>query len=261
MASTTTRPTTIRPSMIRPVIDPIVIGGLILLTWYLLPGTFDLSATVLPGPGAVWDTFQLTREVMIEEMLDTLSNFGIGFVLGVAIGLLLAVACLQSRVVNRALSPFLVGIFVIPKAVFVPLFLLWFGTDNTYKIVIVAAMAFFPVFENAYAGMRGLPSEMVELATVLRARWIDVLLKIKLPAAMPGILAGVKLGLAEAFIGIVLCELLAPTSGIGALIINAAHLGGTTVVLAGILMIATCGLALYFTFDLIERRATFWRYE
>jgi NitT/TauT family transport system permease protein len=249
-----------RDKPVRLIVDPIFFGILFLLVWAAIPVVFDLHELILPGPLAIGDVLLNYSSVLMPAMLNSLSLLAIGFGIGVVLGVGLAAGLFYAPRVRQAIYPFLVMTFVVPKAVFIPLLLLWFGTGDFYKIVIVVTMVFFPVLENTLAGFRGVQSEMIELSRSLKASEFMTLTKIRLPAAMPNMLAGIKLGMAEAFIGIVLAELLAPTSGIGSLIMNASRSTATTFVVAGIAYIALFGLAAYFIFDWIEKRLTSWQY-
>jgi NitT/TauT family transport system permease protein len=251
---------TVRESRVRRIIDPLWFGLLIILVWGAVQASMDLHEVLLPGPLVVAEVLRDYSFILAPAMLDSLSILAIGFSIGVALGILLAMLLHYSPVIREAIYPFLVATFVVPKAVFVPLLLLWFGVNDLYKIIIVVTMTFFPVLENSLAGFRGLPNEMLELSHSLKANALTVLTKVRLPYALPNILAGIKLGLAEAFIGIVLAELLAPSSGIGSLIVNASRSSATSFVMAGIIYIGVTGLAAYFLFDYLEKKATFWKY-
>lgn len=249
-----------RDSLGRQIADPLIFGIMVIAVWAAIPVIFDLHPVLLPGPAAVWNVVWEYSYVLLPAMLNSAGNLGIGFAVGVAGGIGLGVLLHYSASIREAVYPFLVVVFVTPKAVFVPLLLLWFGTGDLYKVLIVLTMTFFPVLENTLAGLRGVQTEMIELSRSLGASHVTTLVKVRLPSALPSILAGVKLGVAEAFIGIVLAELLAPRSGIGALIMNASRSSATAFVIAGIVYIAVAGIATYFIFDAIEKRATFWQY-
>lgn len=244
----------------RTLLDPVGFGIALVLVWAAIPIALDLHEVVLPGPVAVAEVLRGYSFILAPAMLDSMTVLASGFAIGVSLGILLAMLLHYSRPLREAIYPFLVATFVVPKAVFVPLLILWFGVNDLYKIIIVVTMTFFPVLENTLAGFRGLPNEMLELSRSLKASSVTTLMKIRLPYALPNILTGVKLGLAEAFIGIVLAELLAPSSGIGSLIVNASRSSATSFVMAGIIYIAGTGLAAYFLFDYLEKKATFWKY-
>lgn len=244
----------------RPVLDPLTFFILFLGVWWAFVTITGIHPAVLPGPERVVGSLIFSFSALASNMWITLQIVGIGFVLGGALGFGFAVVMTYSERLRRALLPILVGVFVAPKAVFVPLFLLWFGVNDTYKILITLLLVFFPVTENTMAGLRGVEFEMLELVKSYRAtRWFTFW-KVLLPASIPFVLAGLKIGVTEAFIGAVLAELLAPTSGIGSLIMDASRMQSTSIIVAGIAFIAITGIITYVIFEKVEGRLTAWHY-
>jgi NitT/TauT family transport system permease protein len=196
---------------------------------------------------------------LVENMLETLKTIGWGFFLGGLFGFIAGVLVNHFERVRRAVYPILVALYVIPKAVFIPLFILWWGVGPAYKIVVTVLLAFFPVTENTITGLQGVDREMLELTQSLGgSRWFTFR-KVSLPFALPFVLAGLRIAITESFIGGVLSEILVPNTGIGSRIVEAAAFSNTEFIIAAILVVASFGIVSYFLFVLLEKRLTFWQ--
>jgi NitT/TauT family transport system permease protein len=192
-------------------------------------------------------------------MLETMKTIAWGFTIGGLFGFIAGVLINHFDRVRRAIYPILVSLYVIPKAVFIPLFILWWGVGPLYKILVTVLLAFFPVTENTITGLQGVDREMMELTQSLGGnRWF-AFRKVGLPFSLPFILAGLRIALTESFIGGVLSEILVPHTGIGSRIVEAAAFSNTEFIIAAIMVVATFGIVSYFSFSWLEKRLTFWQ--
>lgn len=141
-----------------------------------------------------------------------------GFALGSAAGVLLGLTAGVARGVAQTVSPAVFLTYPVPKIVFLPLFMLWFGIGDLSKILIVALACFYPGFINAYYGARATPTIMVWSALNMGATRLAVFLKIVVPNALPLIFAGLRVSLALSFILLFSTEMINARSGLGFLI-------------------------------------------
>lgn len=248
-----------RAGRIRRFVDPIVFAMLFVAAWQAFIWITGFHSVVLPPPSKVWAVLWNQGDFLAGNMLTTAVTIGWGFFLGGLMGFVSGVLIAHFEGVKRAILPILVSLYAIPKAVFIPLLILWWGVGFEYKLVVTVLLAFFPVTENTIAGLNGVEREMVELTRSLQgSRWFGFR-KVSLPFASPFVLAGLRIALTESFIGGVLSEILVPGStGIGSRIVEAAAFSNTEFIIASIMVIAAFGIVSYFLFLWLEKRLTFW---
>ena len=252
------RPLRLGTQSARGVIDPVLFLVGAIAFWELVVRVTDIHSVLLPTPSQVWEILSTRTGLLVRSMRQTMVTVLLGFGLGGLFGFVAGLVIHHFERVKRAVYPFLVSLYVIPKAVFIPLMLLWWGVDIRYKLVVTVLLVFFPVTENTVRGLEGVDRSMVELSRSLRAGEWFIFRKVSLPFILPFVMAGLRIGLTEAFIGAVLSEVLAPREGIGSRIVEAGMFSNTAFIIAGITVIATTGLATYFLMLQLEKRLTHW---
>lgn len=243
---------------IRRFTDPLVFAAALIFGWQAAIWITGFHPVVLPPPSRVWDILWNQGDFLLDNMLTTSWTIGWGFLIGGVFGFVSGVLINYIPPVRRAIYPILVSLYVIPKAVFIPLFILWWGAGLQYKLWVTSLLAFFPVTENTITGLQGVDPEMVELTQSLKGGRFFIFRKIALPFAMPFVLAGLRIGLTESFIGGVLSEIIVPSTGIGSRIVEAAAFSNTEFIIAAIMVVASFGIVAYFSFLWLERKLTFW---
>ena len=211
---------------------------------------------ILPAPELVAQRFAQAwlDGTMWPHASATLVEIGLGFVVGaglaVGIGYLLA----RSRLAERLLSPYIVAAQATPVLVLAPLLVLWLGTGLLPKIVICALIVFFPVAVATMVGIRSVDRRLLELGHSLRATPTQVLTKLELPAALPQILGGMRVGVTLAVIGAIVGEWAGADRGLGVLI-NLARgaMFDFPLMFATLATIALIALTLYLIVLLVER--------
>lgn len=144
-----------------------------------------------------------------------------GFALGSALGIALGLAAGVSRTFDRMLSPVIFLTYPVPKIVMLPLFMLWFGIGDLSKILIIALACFFPVFINAYYGVKATPTILVWSALNMGAGQGQIFRRVVVPAALPMIFSGLRVSLALSFIVMFATEMINARAGLGHLIRDA----------------------------------------
>jgi NitT/TauT family transport system permease protein len=247
-------------SRLRRFTDPLIVAVLFVLAWQAAIWIFSFHSVVLPPPSRVWDILVTQGDFLLASMLDSLRSIFWGFFYGSVFGWIAGVFITYSPTVRKAIHPVLVALFVVPKAIFLPLLIIWWGVHGfpDHKIVITAMLAFFPVTENTIAGLSGVDQEMVELNRSLGGSRFLLFRKIALPFSLPFVVAGLRIGMTEAFLGTLFVEILVPTVGIGSRIVDAKDVSNTQFVIAAIVVIAVFGLTAYYLVQQAERRLTKW---
>lgn len=231
-------------------------GVAFLLLWQALVWLGGYPPYILPGPAEVLERFAeawvdgtLTRHTAT-TLVEVILGFTAGAGLGIAVGGLLA----RSPVASVVLSPYLVAAQSTPILALAPLLALWFGTGLLPKVLISALIVFFPVAITTLVGLRGVDPRLLELGRSLRATRRQLLVAIEIPAALPGILGGMRVGVTLAVVGAIIAEWAGAESGLGWLL-NLAR--GTTfdtpLLFAALITIALLGLVLYGLMVAVER--------
>ena len=190
----------------------------ILLLWQLL-WVRGLPEYVLSPLEIVRDFVQALGSAEIYEhiaasLARSLPGFAIGTLLGAALGLAAGVA----RWFDRLLAPAVFLTSPVPKIVMLPIFMLWFGIGDLSKVLIIALACFYPVFINAYYGVRATPTILVWSALNMGAGRADIFRRVVVPSAAPMIFAGMRVSLALSFIVMFAAEMINARSGLGHLI-------------------------------------------
>jgi len=156
-------------------------------------------------------------------------------------------------------TPVIAATFPIPKIALLPLLILWLGIGETSKIAVIALGVFFPLALNTYAGVRQADPLLIRAAVSFGAgRW-SVIRKVVLPASLPMVFAGLKLGAGTALLLLVAAEMIAVESGIGFLVLHAANLMATTKLMVGIVLLSLLGLLSHWALTGLERLVIPWR--
>jgi sulfonate transport system permease protein len=236
---------------------PVVLLGI----WQLLSVLGFIRPMILPPPTQVAEVFWqlLGSGELAAHVLASALRVLEGFALAAACGLLLGIAIGLSRSVGRFAELPIQLVKPIPPIAWIPLAILWFGIGEGSKVYIIFIGAFFPILINTIDGIRQTDGRFVELAKILEVpRW-RFIRQVILPGALPQIMTGLRIGLTIAWMCVVAAELIAASSGVGFLIMDARQLSQSDVVLAGM---ATMGLLGKLSDDflrLLETRLITWR--
>jgi ABC-type nitrate/sulfonate/bicarbonate transport system permease component len=239
-----------------------VAGGLLLAAvglWQLV--------TLLPHPDFVLGPGEVAREVVAAlgsgelgphiavSLGRSLPGFALGALAGTGLGLLAGVA----RGLDQMLSPVVFLTYPVPKIVFLPLFMLWFGIGDLSKVLIIALACFYPCFINAYYGARSTPTLMVWSGLSMGAGQWEVFRKIVVPSALPLVFAGLRVSLALSFILLFSTEMINARAGLGYLIRQAEGNLRFDLMYVAIVAVAALGYASDQLLLLVRRRVLRWQ--
>jgi sulfonate transport system permease protein len=188
----------------------------------------------------------------------SIERVAIGFAIALAVALVLGSLVGGSRVAERALDPTLQGIRAVPSLAWVPLILLWLGIGETAKITLVAIGAFFPIYVALVSGIRGVDRKLVEVGTIFGLSRLALVVRVLVPATLPQLLVGARIGLTQAWLFLVAAELLAATNGLGFLLTDGQQTSRTDEILVAILLFAACGKLSETLMRALEKRLVGW---
>jgi sulfonate transport system permease protein len=233
----------------------------LLAVWQGACSTGIAPPQVLVPPSEVarslWDMAQSGE--LGRHVGESLYRLVLGFMIGAIAGLVFGVGIALSRLAEAVLSPLFLTLWQVPVIAFIPTMVVFLGINEPFKIAIVAIAAFFPVALATFDAVRGVPKSWFEVARVYRTRLPDLIVRILIPATIPGVLTGLRIALTRAWIVLVAAEILAADSGIGQMMEMGRQLFQLDVVLAGVIVSGVIGFALDRGAREVERRATKWK--
>ena len=237
---------------------PVVAAAAIfVLAWKALVVVGNWQPFVLPAPETVGARFvrAWTDGTMAPHAATTLVEIALGLAVGAGTALLVGYLLARSSLAERLLSPYIVAAQSTPVLALAPLFALWFGTGLLSKVLMCAIIVFFPVAVATMVGIRSVDRGLLELAASLRASSRQVLTTIEIPAALPSILGGLRVGATLAVVGAIVGEWAGADKGLGVLVnLARGSLFDYPLMFATLVTIALLGIACYLLVVLAERR-------
>uniref|UniRef100_UPI003342C574 ABC transporter permease n=1 Tax=Castellaniella defragrans TaxID=75697 RepID=UPI003342C574 len=248
-------------SRLRALAGYLILPVALLGGWQLLSSLGVIRPTILPSPLQVAEvTTQLLKS---RELIGHILSSGIrvieGFALAAVAGLVLGIAIGLFRSVGHVAELLLQLLKPIPPIAWIPLAILWFGIGEAAKVYIIFIGAFFPILVNTIDGIRQTDFRFVELARILEVPRSRFIRQVVLPSALPQIMTGLRIGLNIAWMCVVAAELIAASSGVGFLIMDARQLSQTDVVLAGMITMGLLGKLTDDALKRLETRLVTWR--
>lgn len=246
----------------RPLPAARLVGPLLLLAlWAAASAAGQLDPAAIPAPWTVLRTgVRLwTDGTLSTDVLTSLRRAAYGFALGLTAAVLLALASGLSRTGEALIDGTVQLNRAIPTLGLIPLFILWLGIGETFKIAIIAIVVYVPVYLNTHAALSGIDSRFVELAEVQGLTRYRFIRQIVIPGALPGFFVGLRLGVTGSWLGLVVLEQINATSGLGYLMYQAQNYGQTDVILVGLAIYGIFGLASDSAVRIVERRVLSWR--
>lgn len=220
--------------------------ALLVVVWQLIVVLTDQPETTLPSPMAVAESIRDNAKFLWEATLVTAGEILIGFLLALIVGNAIAVMISLSKFAERLLYPVLVLLNTVPKVALAPLIIIWFGFGRTTNAVLTLVIAVFPVIVNTTLGLESCGHEYLRLGRAMGGNGMRMFMKIRIPFAMPSILAGTKLAMTFGTIGAVVGELLAGQAGLGYIAQFSAGQLDTPLTFAAIVVLSTLGLLLFY---------------
>jgi NitT/TauT family transport system permease protein len=235
------------------IVLPLAVLVLVILVWHLLVRLFAIPPYVLPGPELVFGTLFADAGLLWHSLLVTLATTFEGFVLAAIGGIGLAILFSQSRLIEYSLYPYAVILQVTPVVAIAPLLLIYLPQPLAV-LACAWIVAFFPVLANTTLGLASVDHNLIALFELYKASRWQLLWQLKLPAALPQMLAGLRIAGGLALIGAVVAEIAAGSAGAGSgLAYRIAESGyrlNIPRMFAALLLLSLAGVAIYFALSL-----------
>ncbi|MGB5961679.1 MAG: ABC transporter permease [Coleofasciculaceae cyanobacterium] len=196
------------------IIAPIIVGIFVLLAWDIFVRVTKMPPYLLPGPYLVLQTLISDWNTLFAALIITLQITIVAFILAVVSGLLVAILFTQNKWIERSLFPYAVILQTTPIVAIAPLIIIWLK-NSTFAALVVCAwiVAFFPIVSNTTLGLNSIDHNLSNVFQLYRASRWQTLLYLRLPAAMPYFLGGLRISGGLALIGAVVAEFVAGTGG------------------------------------------------
>lgn len=240
---------------------PFLALGIALLAWEGLVRWQGYAPFILPSPSRVWARFlAVARDgTLWWHTQITLLEVAAGLALGLGVAVLLGYGLAKSPTLEQILSPYIVASQAIPAVAIAPLLIIWFGFGGLSKVLTCALTVFFPALVNTVVGLRSVEEDLVMLMHALGAsRWQRFTL-LEVPAALPVLLGGLKVGVTLAVIGAVVGEFVGADRGLGFLINLSRGIFDTPLLFVALFTLVAIALALYGAVSWLESRLFVWR--
>ncbi len=232
-------PRRLSPNLVRGVSVLVALVGWEIFGRQVNPLFMSYPSAILAAAVSVGSNGEL-EAAFVESAKALVLGFGLAAVFGVGLGLAMG----RYRVVEYALDPYVNALYATPLVAIIPLVILWFGLGFNAKLFIVFIMTLFPILINTAAGVSNVSQSLVDVALAFAASERQVFTKIILPAALPYIMTGLRLGIGRAIIGMVVAEFFTAITGLGAMIVKYGNFFKTDVMLVPVLILMVLGVVL-----------------
>jgi NitT/TauT family transport system permease protein len=236
-----------------PVSAAVVVG---LLVWKAIVVVGGYPPFVLPAPEVVFGRLVRAWQdgIIQPDLVATLTEITLGFGAGSVAALILGTLLARWRIAELVLSPYLVAAQTMPILALAPVITLWFGTGLGSKVIICGLIVFFPIAVATMVGFRRIDPGLLEMARSFRATKREILTSVEIPAALPVIFGGIRVGVTLSVVGAIVAEWSGADRGLGVLInLARGSLFDTPLMFAALVTIALVGIALYVVVALVER--------
>lgn len=238
---------------------PVGLTALVVAIWEIAVRLRHTPRWFLPPPSSVASALVRNHGTLLHHTGVTLEEVLAGFVASFLIGVAFALAIDSSRVIERAVYPFVIASQAIPIIALAPILLIWFGYGMTPKVIVVALICFFPIVVNMVDGLRSVDTELIDLLRSMGAgRW-TIYRVVMIPSSLPYLFSGTRIAAAVSVIGALIGEWVGSSAGLGYYMIRSAGQFATAQVFAAVLVSALLGLALFGAVSLLERLCLPWR--
>lgn len=239
------------------LLGPAVVVGF----WALASASGQLDPRTLPAPWTVaqtgWDLW--TDGSLKQDTLTSLARAAKGLVVGLTVGIALALLAGLSRAGDALIDGTVQVNRSIPTLGLIPLFIVWLGIGESFKVAIIAIIVYIPVYLNLHAALRGIDLRFVELAEVSGLNRWQFIRHVVLPGALPGFFVGLRMAVTYSWLGLVVLEQINAVNGLGYMMFQATNYGKTAVIVVGLAVYGIFGFISDLLVRLVERRALSWR--
>jgi NitT/TauT family transport system permease protein len=238
------------------LLGSVTFGILFLVAWQFVPPALGVPSYIIPTVTDLAHELgrMVARENLLVHVLSTVTIATLGFVIGSLLGAAMGYILGMSIFIEKVLSPYILGLQIAPKVAFAPLFIMWLGYNAWPKLIVTILVVFFPILVNVLQSMKTVDRDLVNLARAYSMSRMQIFWKIEVPASMPALMAGLRIGATLAVIGVTVGELVGGNTGLGYLITFGEGQANTAMVFDAIVLLTLIGIVLYGAVAAIEAR-------
>ncbi len=233
--------------------------ALFLTVWEIYGRRIDPILFTYPTAIAVAFGQLLWSGELIKQTLVSLSALGAGFGAALVLGVAMGLAMGRSRLAEAIVQPHVNSLYATPQVALTPLLMMWLGLGFGVKVAIVFLFAFFPILINTTSGAKNVSASMVEVGRAYLASPAQITLKIIFPAALPFIMAGVRIAIGRGLVGMIVAELFTAITGLGAMLSLYGNIFETAKMFVVIVVLAALGFSLIQGAQLLEKKLARWK--
>lgn len=237
---------------------PVSTAIALVLLWQIGVRLFAVPTYIAPAPSDVSATLIEKFPLLLQNFWPTLMESLLGFFAGNLAAVLIAVAFVHSRTVERAFFPIAVFINTIPILAIAPILVLIFGPGLSAKVMIAALICFFPTLVNMVRGLQAVSPQALELARILSASKSEIFWKIRLPSSLPFLFSALKIAATTSVIGAIVGEWVGADLGLGALILDATFNFNSPLLYATVFMSSGLSVVMFAAVSIAERLIVRW---
>lgn len=229
----------------------VILPLILLIVWFLIPVTFKVQEYILPTPKSIFlqgtdfifGSYKISpySGTFLSHSIESLVRVLLGFLIALLVGLPLGILTGYFSKVHRLFDPLINLIRMVPGIGWLPIAMIWFGVGNATTVFLIALAAFFPIYLNSAQGVRQIPLKIIQAGRMLGAKGRVLFMTIIIPASMPSIVGGMRLGLGICWAYLVLGELTGVSKGLGAVMMDSRMLGNIDIVILCMICIAFWG--------------------
>lgn len=230
----------------------------LVILWQVLVRFYEVPGYLLPAPTDIISEMVAEYELILMHLRYTLVGIFGGYVAAFIFALTVSMLMIRIPMVERMIMPIFITMQTVPKIAIAPLILLWVGAGIESKILVVAAIAFFPIVINTMAGFKSVDQSLLDVFRSVNATERQIFMHLRVPYAMPYIFAGLRIATTLAVLGAIVSEWLAASNGIGYLLLSGSFNFNTARSFAALFVLAAIGMTFFGLMSVAERRFS-WR--
>ncbi len=237
-------------------VKKLILPFILLAIWWALAEAGLLNPFLMPAPGKVLETaiFLAQKGLLYQHLTASLYRVLFGFLITFIVAFPFGAFLALHKKTYYYLEPILEFVRHLPPIALIPVLILWLGIGELPKLAVIILASFFPVFLNTMSGISGCDDKLLEVGRIFAFTEWEQFFKIRLPQAMPQILLGMQLGLGYSWRSLIGAELIAASSGIGYMIMEAEQLSRPDIILVGIFSIGLLGYFIDLLFLIISEK-------
>ncbi|MNZ79113.1 putative aliphatic sulfonates transport permease protein SsuC [compost metagenome] len=227
----------------------------LLVIWELAVRLLSIPVYLLPAPSQIVTAID---GALLNHTFVTLSEALAGFIIANILGLLTAVIFVHSKPIEKGVFPLAIALKTTPLVALAPLLVVWLGTGFSSKVIASMLICFFPILVNSVKGLKAIEFEAWELFSTYKGTKSEIFWRLRLPSSLPYVFSALKISTSLAIVGAIVGEFVGANKGLGYVVLVSSYHMDTPKMFSAIVASALCGLLLFWSICLLEKKVIFW---